>query len=225
MRRGEWRHAVARRFERRERCRRVQRAVAQDQHAVRERRRRFGMRDHHRCGACGLRFCSQQREHFVGGLRIEVAGGFVGQQTGAGGARARARSPRAATRRRKAGAAGRRRGRPGRPPRASSSAGAGGMPFSSSGTATFCASVRCGRTWKAWNTKPSFCRRRRVAASSFRREMGVPSISTSPLSALSSPAIRLSSVDLPTPESPMIATNSPAPRAKSRPSSTMRPLP
>src|SRR5437868_237752 len=67
-------------------------------------------------------------------------------------------------------------------------------------------------------------RRRRVAASSSRAAIGMPSTITSPPSALSSPAIRLSSVDLPTPDSPMMATNSPAAKVCDRPFKTLRPL-
>src|SRR5947209_3065776 len=45
--------------------------------------------------------------------------------------------------------------------------------------------------------------------------MSVPATRTEPASMRSRPAMQLSSVDLPTPDSPTTATNSPAPRARS----------
>ena len=83
-------------------------------------------------------------------------------------------------------------------------------PSSSRGSATFCATSRCGNTWKAWNTKPVFSRRKRAFCSSFRRPRSCPSRITLPLSQVSSPAMQLSRVDLPTPDSPTMATNSPS---------------
>ncbi len=106
--------------------------------------------------------------------------------------------------------------RPPRPTSASSSLArcsrvSGASPSSTSGSITFCCTERCGRTWNAWNTKPSLERRVRVRASSCSRAMSTPSMITEPTSGRSSPAIRLSSVDLPEPDSPTIAMYSPPP--------------
>ena len=71
--------------------------------------------------------------------------------------------------------------------------------------------VRYGSTWNAWNTKPmrrAPQQRARVVVE--RREVDAVD-ATRPASGRSRPAIRLSSVDLPTPDSPMIATYSPLP--------------
>src|SRR5436190_9093954 len=97
------------------------------------------------------------------------------------------------------------------------SASPGGTPARSSGSRTLRATVRCGSRWKAWKTKPIASRRSSVRAVSSRRVISLLPTTISPASGVSRPAIRLSSVDLPTPDSPMIATNSP--RATSRSSS------
>jgi putative ABC transport system ATP-binding protein len=62
----------------------------------------------------------------------------------------------------------------------------------------------------------------RTAASS-RVPTRVPSTRTSPASTGSSPAMQLSSVDLPTPDSPRMATNSPAATSRSTPRNTGSP--
>jgi hypothetical protein len=95
-------------------------------------------------------------------------------------------------------------------------------PRSTSGSATFFSSVRCGRTWKAWNTKPKCSRRSSVRASSSSFRRSLPSNSTLPSSEDSSPAITFSRVDLPVPDSPRIATYSPAARSSATPSNTVR---
>src|SRR6185503_19675828 len=80
---------------------------------------------------------------------------------------------------------------------------------SSSGRRTFSRAVRFERSWKDWNTKPIFSRRRTARRSSERSWIAVPSTSTSPLVGRSSPAISARSVDLPLPEGPRTATISP----------------
>src|SRR6202030_1384980 len=74
---------------------------------------------------------------------------------------------------------------------------------------TFSSAVRAGMRWNAWNTKPTRCalRRARPSSSSFARSW--PSRSTRPLVGKSSPASNARSVDLPAPEAPTIATDSP----------------
>jgi hypothetical protein len=51
--------------------------------------------------------------------------------------------------------------------------------------------------------------------------MSVPATCTRPASMASRPAAQLRSVDLPTPDSPTTATNSPASRTSSTPSNTV----
>jgi hypothetical protein len=57
--------------------------------------------------------------------------------------------------------------------------------------------------------KPILSRRKRVSSSSVSRAMLWPAISISPVVGWSSPPIRLSKVDLPEPDGPMMETNSP----------------
>ena len=61
--------------------------------------------------------------------------------------------------------------------------------------------------WKAWNTKPIASRRSAVRPASPSRVRSVPATMTSPESAVSSPAMMLSKVDFPAPDSPRIATS------------------
>ena len=98
------------------------------------------------------------------------------------------------------------------------------MPDSSSGTAMFCATVSVGSTWKAWNTKPMLAARSAARAVSSRRTMSRASrpIRIAPRSAGSSPAMQLSKVLLPTPDSPTRATISPAATVKASSSNTAR---
>ena len=77
--------------------------------------------------------------------------------------------------------------------------------------------------WKAWNTKPIASRRSAVRPASSSRARSVPATMTSPESAVSSPAMMLSKVDLPAPDSPRIATCSPASSARASPSKSRRP--
>ena len=107
--------------------------------------------------------------------------------------------------------AGKRPPSPSRPTSASNfrTRCASGRPSKRSGNSTFSATVKCGSTWKAWNTKPSRARRSRAQPSSPSVSSAVPSMNTCPRSARSSPAMQFSSVDLPTPDSPNNAINSP----------------
>ena len=91
------------------------------------------------------------------------------------------------------------------------SAAASRMPSSASGNATFCATVQVRQHVERLEheadvpaAKPRAARRRRARTARRRRPRRVPA------SARSRPAMRLSSVDLPTPDSPRIATISPA---------------
>ena len=70
---------------------------------------------------------------------------------------------------------------------------------------------------KNWNTIPMWRRRMRARSSSLRPVTVSPARTISPSSAWSSPATRLSSVDFPQPEGPMIAANSPRSSVSSAP--------
>ncbi len=72
--------------------------------------------------------------------------------------------------------------------------------------------------WKAWNTNPMASRLSRASARSDIRVMSCPSSQISPAVGRSSPPSRYSSVDLPQPLGPIIATVSP--RATSRSTSS-----
>src|SRR5580692_11236662 len=74
---------------------------------------------------------------------------------------------------------------------------------------TFSSAVRAGMRWNDWKTKPTRCARRRARPSSSSCVRSVPSRSTRPVVGRSSPASRASKVDLPAPEEPTIATDSP----------------
>ena len=77
--------------------------------------------------------------------------------------------------------------------------------------------------WKAWNTKPIASRRSAVRPTSSSRTRSVPATMTSPASAVSSPAMMLSKVDFPAPDSPRIATCSPTSSLSESPSNRRRP--
>ena len=63
---------------------------------------------------------------------------------------------------------------------------------------------------KNWNTKPRWSRRKRVRPEGERRLRHVPATQTSPAVGTSIPATRLSSVLLPLPLRPRMATSSPS---------------
>ena len=73
------------------------------------------------------------------------------------------------------------------------------------------------RRLKNWNTMPMCLRRIRARSSSVRPVMTSPSIVIVPSSGTSRPATRFSSVDLPQPDGPITATNSPAAMSRSTP--------
>ena len=78
------------------------------------------------------------------------------------------------------------------------------------GSATFSSTVMPSSRLKNWKTRPMCRRRIRASSSSLRPVTGSPATVMSPSSGVSSPATRFSSVDLPQPEGPIRATNSPA---------------
>src|SRR4029077_14212111 len=97
---------------------------------------------------------------------------------------------------------------------------ASARPASSSGSMTFSSAVSAGSRWKDWNTNPPRCARRRARPSSSSFVRSSPARSTRPRVGRSSPASRASSVDLPAPDGPVTATDSPA-AMSSETSSTM----
>ena len=74
--------------------------------------------------------------------------------------------------------------------------------------------VSWGSRLKAWNTKPSRSRRTAVSWRSFILARSSPAMNTLPAVGVSRPARQCSSVDLPEPDGPMIATNWPELTAK-----------
>ena len=89
-------------------------------------------------------------------------------------------------------------------------------PGDEAGISTFSSAVMPSRRLKNWNTMP-MCWRRMIASSlSVLPTSDSPATDTSPSSGTSSPATMLSSVDLPQPEGPMTATNSPRCRCRGR---------
>ena len=95
-----------------------------------------------------------------------------------------------------------------------------GRPSRRRGSSTLSATLRCGSTWKAWKTKPRRWRRSRADAASDNPVTSVSPIHTRPLSGASSPAMQFRSVDLPTPDSPTSATNSPGRSSRLTPRKT-----
>src|SRR6185436_482551 len=83
-------------------------------------------------------------------------------------------------------------------------------PLSASGNPTLRATDRCGSRWNAWKMNPMRARRKRVRPASSSPAMSWPATTMRPESGTSRPAMRLSSVDLPAPDSPITAMYSPA---------------
>jgi len=77
----------------------------------------------------------------------------------------------------------------------------------------FSAAVSVGSRWKAWKTKPTLLRRNRVSWSSVSPVSSVPPMREEPDVTVSRPAMQCIRVDLPEPEGPMMAVNSPRPNA------------
>ena len=92
------------------------------------------------------------------------------------------------------------------------------FPARSSGSRMFSLAVRVGTRLNAWKTKPMRSRRRLVSALSFSLPSAVPSTTASPEVGVSSAARQCISVDLPDPEGPMMAVNSPFIRSTVTPS-------
>ncbi len=90
-------------------------------------------------------------------------------------------------------------------------------PAMIAGRATFSSTVMPSSRLKNWKTRPTWLRRIRASSSSVRPVTSSPATVISPSSAISSPATRFSSVDLPQPEGPIRATNSPAPTVRFTP--------
>ncbi|GGU13424.1 hypothetical protein GCM10010178_00770 [Lentzea flava] len=76
--------------------------------------------------------------------------------------------------------------------------------------ATFSVAVRASERWNCWNTNPSLLPRSADRLRSGSDETSWPSISTVPDDGRSRVPIRCSRVDLPEPDGPTIASNSPA---------------
>ena len=74
----------------------------------------------------------------------------------------------------------------------------------------FSSAVRVGSRLKDWKTNPSRSRRRIVRSRSESEARSVLPMYTCPLVSVSRPAMQCSNVDLPDPDGPMIAVNSPA---------------
>src|ERR1035437_4348321 len=89
------------------------------------------------------------------------------------------------------------------------------VPANSSGSITFSSAFSAGRSWNDWNTKPSSFARSAARPSSSSANRSTPSRCTLPALGVSNPASRPSSVDLPEPEAPTMATASPAMTARS----------
>src|SRR5512143_153586 len=80
---------------------------------------------------------------------------------------------------------------------------------------TFSSALSAGSSWNDWNTKPSSFARSAARPSSPSANSSTPSSCTLPALGVSRPASRPSSVDLPEPEAPRMATASPAMTARS----------
>ncbi len=83
-------------------------------------------------------------------------------------------------------------------------------PASWAGSSTLSSTVRSSSRLKNWKMIPMWRARNRASALSPRVSIRRPATVTVPALGRSSPAIRLSSVDLPLPDGPMTATTSPA---------------
>ena len=90
-------------------------------------------------------------------------------------------------------------------------------PAMTAGSATFSSTVMPSSRLKNWKTSPMWRRRSRARSSSLRPVTCSPATLISPSSAVSSPATRFSRVDLPHPDGPIRATNSPSLTVRSTP--------
>jgi hypothetical protein len=90
------------------------------------------------------------------------------------------------------------------------------------GSITFSATVRVGSSWKVWNTTPTWRPRHAASRLSPSACTGVPPTNTPPAVGRSIPATRLSSVVLPLPDLPTMATHAPRGSCSSTRSSALK---
>ena len=90
------------------------------------------------------------------------------------------------------------------------------------GIITFSSTVSVGSSWKNWKTMPMLRARQRVSLRSLVVETSTPSTTTMPDVGRSMPVSMFRNVDLPPPEGPTRAMNSPRPISMSMPWSTPR---
>ena len=88
---------------------------------------------------------------------------------------------------------------------------------SPSGSMTFSAAVSVGSSWKNWKTTPTLRPRHSASLPSLSVWMAVSPTRISPAVGRSMPVIMLTSVDLPLPDLPITATNSPQSTSRSTP--------
>ena len=162
------------------------------------------MRDQHQRGAALGVAGEQQVDDLPAGGLVEIAGRLVGDQD------RRIGRERAGERHALLLAAGKlapdsgaaaRQARP-RRVRARARSMASATPASSSGTATFSSAVMVGIRWKDWNTMPTLRPRKRASASSSSASEVLARDRDRAGVGRSSPAITISSVDLPEPDGP-----------------------
>ena len=96
-------------------------------------------------------------------------------------------------------------------------------PASWAGSSTLSSTVRSSSRLKNWKMIPMWRARNLASALSPRVSIRRPATVTVPAVGRSSPAMRLSSVDLPLPDGPMTATTSPAPTSMLTSASAGRP--
>ena len=94
-----------------------------------------------------------------------------------------------------------------------------GTPRKLSGNATFSTAFNVPIRWNDWKMNPTWSRRNVTNCSSFNFSICFPAMMTSPFVGFSNPASIFRSVDLPEPDVPTIAQNSPSYISKSTPSS------
>ena len=78
------------------------------------------------------------------------------------------------------------------------------------GRRMFSSAVRVGSRLKDWKMKPSWSRRTAVSCLSFMPDKSCPAMKTLPEVGVSRPAMQCRRVDLPEPDGPMMAANSPS---------------
>ena len=105
---------------------------------------------------------------------------------------------------------------------------AAGTPAIFSGSVTFSSTLWLGVRKNCWNTKPNAELRSSLSSLALRSPVGLPSRATTPWVGPSSSASRCMSVDLPEPDLPTTATDSPLPISRLMPlraSKRVSPLP